>query len=87
MSISRWVLRRQRKLIVVSTVLFIVLIIYVFTFHEDIKIQEKHFQPFSERCLSGSAKSLVNNVVSKALTLYCTANQQSGFNVLEDMVL
>lgn len=37
---------------------------YVLTFHDDIRIDEKHFKPFSERCVSSAAADLIQEVVS-----------------------
>lgn len=37
---------------------------YVLTFHDDIRIDEKHFKPFSERCVSSAAADLIQEVCS-----------------------
>ena len=63
-SINRWILRRQRKLFVGVCLIFIVLVMYVLVYHEDIQIADQHFQPFSERCRTGSSRELIKSIVS-----------------------
>ena len=64
-SMNRWILRRQRKLLCAGLFALVFMSFYIIVIHEDIRIEEKHFQPFSERCLSGTAKQFLKDLVSR----------------------
>jgi len=61
-SMNRWILRRQRKFLCIALTLLLFMVAYIVVIHEDIVIQEKHYQPFSESCLTGTGDGLVKEL-------------------------
>ena len=63
-------MRRQRKLVIFSVGILILVTIYIVLFVEDHSINEDHFHPISERCVSTATKRLVNELVCTDKTFF-----------------
>jgi len=63
MHFNRRMMRRQKKVVLFSVGFLILVVVYIVLFVEDHTINEDHFHPLSERCVSTASKRLVDEVV------------------------
>lgn len=63
--LSRWVRRRQRKLVAIAISLLLGIIVVSLCIHPNVTIREHHYQPYDERCAPGAAANLVRSLCSR----------------------
>lgn len=62
-------MRRQRKILLYSIVVFLIMVAYIAMFQDDIQIQESQYQFLTEKCPSTSAHNLLGAIVSTVYIL------------------